>query len=104
MSFAPAFNYLMLVWAWALAKNGGQNLIWEVVHQAGGLTVKIFRDWILHTPGTKSEIAPGNRLLLEELLKAVHAPFGGILRIFYDDTCAWTPSRVCGQSLWCNLK
>ena len=84
MSLAPALNYLMLVCAWALSKKGVQNPIWEVVHQAGGLTVKVFRDWILHTPGTKIEIAPGNRFLLEELLKTVHTPYGGTLLIFYD--------------------
>ena len=68
------------------------------MHQAGGLAVKNFRDWILHTPGTKTEIAPGNRFLLEELLKTVHPPYGGILKIFPQT------KRSCGEVLTCALK
>ena len=43
-----------------------------------------FRDWISHAICTKIEGAPGNRFLLEQLLKAVHTPYGGIFGILND--------------------
>ena len=88
MALAPALNYLMLVCLWTTPENRIQNTFWEVMHETSRLAKIVFRHRITQAVGTKVEIAPGNRLLFNELLKAVDAPYGRILGILNNKMAA----------------
>ena len=88
MALTPTLNYLMLVCLWTVLKNRVKNTFWEVVQETSRLAKIICRHRITQSIGTKIKIAPGNRLLFEELLETVDAPYGRILGILNNEVAA----------------